>query len=76
MTLDAALTYNRSLKQGESFTYTKVAEKFGISRTTLSTHHQTKSASKLLNTTPTKYSGSHLATTQRRKTRWQGPDTP
>jgi hypothetical protein len=40
MTLDAALSYIRSLKEGETFSYTKVAEKYGISRTTLSTHHQ------------------------------------
>jgi hypothetical protein len=40
MALDAALAYIRSLKQGESFSYTKVAKKYGISRTTLSTHHQ------------------------------------
>ena len=40
MTLDAALAHIRSLKEGESFTYTKVAEKYGICRTTLSAHHQ------------------------------------
>ena len=40
MTLVAALTYTRSLKQGEYFSYGKVAEKYGINRATLSTHHQ------------------------------------
>lgn len=40
MTLDAALAYIRSLKEGESFTYTKVAKKYGISRTTLLTYYQ------------------------------------
>jgi hypothetical protein len=40
MTLDAALTYIRSLKEGETFSYTKVTKKYHISRTTLLTHHQ------------------------------------
>jgi hypothetical protein len=40
MTLDAALACIWSLKEGETFSYIKVAKKHHISRTTLSTHHQ------------------------------------
>ena len=40
MTLDAALSYIQSLKEGESFSYRQLAKKYSISRTTLSTHHQ------------------------------------
>jgi hypothetical protein len=40
MTLEAALSYIRSLKQGESFSYRKVAKKYHISHTTLTEHHK------------------------------------
>jgi hypothetical protein len=40
MSLQAALSYINSLKEGESFSYSKVAKKYCISGTTLSTHHQ------------------------------------
>ena len=42
MSLEAALSYIRSLRPGESFSYRKVAEKYHISRTTLAEHHQGK----------------------------------
>ncbi|KAF2633128.1 hypothetical protein BU25DRAFT_321364, partial [Macroventuria anomochaeta] len=38
--LKAALAEIRSLKQGESFSYQFLAKKHGVSRTTLTKHHQ------------------------------------
>ena len=40
MSLEAALSYIRSLRPGESFSYKKVTEKNHIPRTTLAAHHQ------------------------------------
>jgi hypothetical protein len=40
MSLEAVLSYIRSLRPGESFSYRKVAKKNHISRTTLAAHHQ------------------------------------
>ena len=38
--IEAAITEIESLEPGEHFTYTKMAEKFGVSRTTLSRRHR------------------------------------
>jgi alkylated DNA nucleotide flippase Atl1 len=40
MSLQSALSYINSLKRGESFSYRKVAKKYGISHTTLTEHHK------------------------------------